>query len=109
MAESREGQIVAALVEARGCGCCSSYETAQAVLPDACEADEDGYVDHSYDDDCVATFRHLVGVAVRALKAETLREFADLTLGPSKDLRDAATCRSIALDAQERADELEDE
>ncbi|MFS0884973.1 hypothetical protein [Aeromicrobium sp. 179-A 4D2 NHS] len=38
--------------------------------------------------------------------SRTLRTFSETVLGPSVDLRDAATCRSIAADAITEADRI---
>lgn len=44
---------------------------------------------------------------IRKAKAQALRVAADAALGPSPDLRDAATCRSIANYLRNRANGLD--
>lgn len=65
---ARIDDLIKALDDARGCGCCGAYEDLVKILPcgPACAADEDGYVDHTYGDDCSANFR---GALKRAFEA----------------------------------------
>ena len=49
--------------------------------------------------------RHPVGAHLIAAKA--LRDFAEFVMGPSPDMQDAATCRSIALAAEALARRIE--
>jgi hypothetical protein len=45
--------IIEALRDWRGCGCCSSTEALTKIIPDDCE-EEDGWTDHTYGSGCVA-------------------------------------------------------
>lgn len=58
-------------------------------------------------DDARTALDAVVPAIVARAKAEALREFSDRTMRASEELRDAATCLSIALDADHRADEIE--
>lgn len=59
-------ELYEAIGNAKGCGCCAYYDG----IPDACPADEDGYVDHTYGDGCSRDF----GSLLRALAAAARRE-----------------------------------
>ena len=51
--------------------------------------------------------RHALEAAAPAIAAKALRDFAEFVMDPSPDMRDAATCRSIALDAEALARRIE--
>lgn len=57
--------------------------------------DVDGYDQHRA--------RLVLEAAAPLIAAAALRDFAKFVMGPSPDMQDAATCRSIALAADERA------
>jgi len=59
-------QIIEVLKAARGCGCCSSYEEAEALWPDTCPRGEWG-IDHRYDDHCTQSFDTIVRKALGAI------------------------------------------
>lgn len=58
-------QLIQAVKDARGCGCCSYYGN----LPDSCPT-EDGWTDHTYDDGCSADFDSLLRRLVSAVRKE---------------------------------------
>lgn len=58
-------------------------------------------------DHCRGCSRHALEAVAPAIAAKALRDFAELVMGPSPDMRDATTCRSIALAAEAIADRIE--
>lgn len=67
--------VVEALSDARGCGCCGSTEALIALVgcSPACEVDEDGDVYHTYGEGCAAYFREGARRLVARLVEEALR------------------------------------
>ena len=65
--------IVKALSAARGCGCCGFMGDLADLVPcgPKCAADEDGWVDHTYDEE---TCSHAFTGAVRRLLAKVAEE-----------------------------------
>ena len=63
-------QITNALMAARGCDCCASYDEALALWPDSCPRDEWG-IDHQYDDGCGKNFYAVIRRALQAAKEAT--------------------------------------
>ena len=51
--------------------------------------------------------RHALEAVAPLIAAKALRDFAKFVMGPSPHMQDAATCRSIALDAEALARRIE--
>ena len=70
--------LVKALSAARGCGCCASMDDLAALVPcgPACSADEDGWVDHTYEDGCSRRFRDAARRVIERLIEEACEPLA---------------------------------
>ena len=58
-------------------------------------------------DEARADARAALEAAAPLIAAKALRDFAKFVMGPSPHMQDAATCRSIALDAEALARRIE--
>lgn len=92
-----------ALNEFRGCGCCSSIYGVEKCFPDECPV-EDGYVDHTHMDDCIAT-ASAADLTERILAERTQALRADVERLKSTMRRSSQMSR--LWDAEERTEQAE--